>query len=51
MRRIFIETLAFTRRVASLLDDDEYRALQLFLHNSPNAGAVIQQTGGARKLR
>ena len=46
-----IETSAFTRRVAGLLTDDEYRALQSALVVNPEAGAVIVGTGGARKVR
>jgi len=48
---VIIETLAFTRRVSSLLSDEEYQALQWFLCTVPEAGAVIQGTGGARKVR
>ena len=48
---IIIETLAFTRRVTSFLSDKEYQALQWFLCTLPEAGAVIQGTGGARKVR
>ncbi len=47
----FIEAPAFTARVADYLDDDEYRALQLFLDADPEAGDVIPGTGGFRKLR
>ena len=45
----FIETPAFTARVADYLDDDEYRALQLFLDADPEAGDAIPGTGGFRK--
>ncbi len=48
---VIIETLAFTRRMVSLLSDTEYQALQWFLCTAPDAGAVIQGTGGARKVR
>ena len=48
---VIIETLAFTRRVRSLLSDEEYQALQWFLCTVPDAGAVIQGTGVARKVR
>jgi len=33
------------------LPDDEFRELQNFLINKPNAGTLIQGTGGLRKLR
>lgn len=46
-----VETSAFTRRVAALLSDEEYRALQTMLVENPEAGAVIVGTGGARKVR
>jgi hypothetical protein len=48
---IFIETSIFTRLVQKLLDDDEYRRLQLALIGQPNMGAVIQGGGGLRKVR
>lgn len=48
---VIIETLAFTRRVKTLLSDEEYQALQWFLCTVPDAGDVIQGTGGARKVR
>ncbi len=47
----FIETPAFTARLAEYLADDEYRELQAFLAEDPQAGNVIQGTGGFRKLR
>jgi mRNA-degrading endonuclease RelE of RelBE toxin-antitoxin system len=47
----FIETPIFTKEVRNLLDDDEYRALQLALILRPEQGAVIQGSGGLRKLR
>jgi hypothetical protein len=46
-----IETLAFNRRVMALLSDDEYTAMQWFLRFKPDAGDIIQSTGGARKVR
>ncbi|MFP2768331.1 hypothetical protein [Oceanisphaera sp. KMM 10153] len=48
---IFIETPIFTVDVKELLHDDEYRALQEYLANHPQAGPVIQDTGGLRKVR
>lgn len=48
---IIIETLAFTRRVTALLSDDDYAAMQWFLRFKPDAGDIIQRTGGARKMR
>jgi mRNA-degrading endonuclease RelE of RelBE toxin-antitoxin system len=43
--------LDFTRRLQALLDDEEYRLLQLHLAGQPEAGAVIKGTGGLRKVR
>jgi hypothetical protein len=47
----FIETPTFTALIAEYLEDDEYRALQSLLASDPEAGNVIQGTGGFRKLR
>jgi hypothetical protein len=48
---VFIETSIFTKKHPQYLSDDEYRELQNFLINKPNAGDLIQGTGGLRKLR
>ncbi len=42
---------AFSRRLKSLLSDDDYRQLQLALLRTPTLGRVIQGTGGLRKVR
>lgn len=47
----FVETSVFTRRITSLLSDEEYTRLQRELLTSPRSGKVIQGTGGLRKLR
>ncbi len=47
----FIEAPAFTAVVADYLEDEEYRALQLFMAGDPEAGDVVPSTGGFRKLR
>jgi hypothetical protein len=47
----FVETPIFTKEVLDLLDDDEYRALQLALIFRPEQGAIIPGSGGLRKLR
>jgi hypothetical protein len=47
----FLEAPTFTALVTDYLEDDEYRALQLFLAEDPEAGDVIPGTGGFRKLR
>lgn len=47
----FIETPVFTRAVVDLLDDDQYRSLQLALLLRPQLGPVIPRSGGLRKAR
>lgn len=46
-----IETPIFTKRIRSVLSDDEYSGLQWALVINPEAGAVIPGGGGLRKLR
>jgi hypothetical protein len=48
---IFIETAIFTRRVIELMNHDAYLGLQVALMLNPNAGDVIEGTGGIRKIR
>jgi len=49
---VFIETTAFTRRVVELMDDDDsYARFQRMLIRDPEAGDLIQGTGGLRKIR
>jgi len=48
---VIIETKSFTARIGDLLEDDDYRALQLELVQRPTAGSVIPGAGGLRKLR
>lgn len=48
---IFIETSFFTEDVRELMDDDGYAALQRHLTANPEAGDLIQGTGGLRKIR
>jgi hypothetical protein len=47
----FRETPMFTRAIVELLDDKEYAELQGTLVITPQAGDLIQGTGGLRKLR
>jgi hypothetical protein len=47
----FIETRVFTRLVREYLTDDEYAAVQRELIADPDAGTLIQGSGGLRKLR
>ena len=48
---IFVESPVFTRQVKELLSDESYAELQWFRATQPNAGDVIQGTGGLRKVR
>jgi hypothetical protein len=47
----FIETSLFTSLVSEYLTDDEYREMQNYLIVRPDAGNLIQGSGGIRKLR
>ena len=47
----FIETKLFTRLVGEYMSDEEYLQLQAALAENPEAGAVIPESGGIRKLR
>lgn len=48
---VFIEAVPFTKYLKDYLNDDEYCGLQNFLIEQPEAGDLIQGTGGLRKLR
>ena len=48
---IIIETPIFTRRIQTILSDEEYRLLQIHLINKPDVGKIIPGSGGLRKLR
>ncbi|HEX2711343.1 MAG TPA: type II toxin-antitoxin system RelE/ParE family toxin [Candidatus Acidoferrales bacterium] len=47
----FLETPIFTRRLHGLLEEDQYRTLQLALVLRPEQGPLIPGSGGLRKLR
>jgi len=47
----FIELPAFERHREDYLDDNGFRALQNLLMKHPEAGDLIPNTGGLRKLR
>jgi hypothetical protein len=51
MQATFVELPPFERNRKDYLDDDAYRLLQRELMENPTAGAVIEGTGGLRKLR
>lgn len=52
MKRSFVMTPGFEKSWSAMnLGDDELRELQNLLIEDPEAGDVIQGTGGARKVR
>jgi len=48
---VFLETPVFTRRIRELVDDEDYRQLQVRLLLDPKAGDLIAGSGGLRKVR
>jgi hypothetical protein len=48
---IFIETPAFTDDILLLMPDELYARLQEHLAEHPDAGDLIEGTGGIRKVR
>lgn len=48
---VIIETTVFTRRIKELMPDDDYQELQEALIHAPDAGDVIRNSGGIRKIR
>jgi hypothetical protein len=48
---VFIESAIFTRQVQELLSDEVYAEFQQYLAQCPEAGDVIRETGGLRKVR
>ena len=51
MKATFVELPAFTRYRADYLDDEHFRDLQVAMMKNPEAGDLIEGTGGLRKLR
>lgn len=51
MKAVFVELPAFTRYRDDYLDDEGFRGLQVAMMKNPEAGDVIEGTGGLRKLR
>ena len=52
MERVFVETASFRRSwINQGLGDDELCDLQMAILENPKAGAVIEGTGGLRKMR
>jgi mRNA-degrading endonuclease RelE of RelBE toxin-antitoxin system len=48
---VIIETSIFTKKITTLLDDNEYRVLQNHLVKIPDSGEIIQGSGRIRKIR
>ena len=51
MKALFVELPAFQRHRSEYLDDEAFAALQAALMADPEAGDVIRDTGGLRKVR
>jgi hypothetical protein len=51
MKALFIELPAFERYRADYFDDDSYGLFQQEMMKHPQAGDVIEGTGGLRKVR
>ena len=51
MKAVFVELPPFSRLRGDYLGDDGFRSLQDFMMKNPEAGDVIESTGGLRKLR
>lgn len=47
----FIEAPIFTQHLSEYLKEDTYREFQNFILSQPEAGDVIQGSGGFRKIR
>ena len=47
----FVETPIFTKIITGLLDDEDYRRLQIALMLRPEQGPIIRGAGGLRKVR
>lgn len=48
---VFKETPVFTKLIKELMSDEHYAGLQSHLVEHPDAGDVIEGTGGLRKIR
>jgi len=47
----FVETRLFTKLVGEYLSEENYRQFQQELISDPEAGAVVRNSGGVRKIR
>jgi hypothetical protein len=48
---IIFETSIFTKKINTLLSDEEYRSFQNYLIEVPTSGNIIIGSGGIRKIR
>lgn len=48
---LFVETSAFSAVLDDWLSEEEYRQLQAYLIEHPDAGDLIRGSGGIRKVR
>ena len=46
-----LETSIFTKQITKYLSDEEYLSFQMELVRRPDAGTIIQGSGGLRKIR
>ena len=46
-----VETPLFSKLIYDYLDDEEYAEFQLYLTQHTNAGEVVPNSGGVRKIR
>jgi hypothetical protein len=51
VKALFVELPAFERHRSEYLDDEAFSAIQAMLMANPEAGDVIPDTGGLRKVR
>jgi len=51
VRMIFIEATTFSKLLPKYLTDEEYRTLQTYLMQKPDAGDLVRGSGGVRKVR
>lgn len=51
MKAIFVELPAFAKYREDYLDDTSFNSLQVALLKNPEAGEIIEDTGGLRKVR
>ena len=51
MKAVFVELPAFARNRADYLDEPAFARLQVELMKNPEAGDLIRDSGGLRKLR